>query len=80
MLWNLPEYPVFIDGRTDLYDDEIIDEWIKVVKGEAGWEATLDRWDVKIILIEPGMRVTSLLEDGWEKKYEDEMAQVWVRR
>lgn len=79
LLWNLPEYPVFIDGRTDLYDDEIIDEWIKVVKGEAGWEATLDRWDVKIILIEPGMRVTSLLEDGWEKKYEDEMAQVWVR-
>lgn len=80
LLWNLPEYPVFIDGRTDLYDDELIGEWIKVVKGDAGWEKTLEEWDVRVILIEPGMRLTSMLEDGWVKEYEDGMAQVWVKR
>lgn len=80
LLWNLPEYPVFIDGRTDLYDDELIGEWIKVVKGETGWEKTLEEWEVKIILIEPGMSLTSMLEKGWVKEYEDKMAQVWVRK
>jgi hypothetical protein len=80
LLWNLPDYPVFIDGRTDLYDDEIIDEWIKVVKGEDGWEETLDEWQVKVILIEPGMRLTSLLGNEWKLNYEDEIAQVWERK
>jgi hypothetical protein len=80
LIWNLPEYPVFIDGRTDLYDDEIIDEWIKVVKGEHGWEATLDKWHVTFILIEPGTRLTPLLKDGWNLEYEDAMAQVWVKK
>lgn len=80
LLWALPEYPVFIDGRTDLYDDELIDEWIKVVQGQDGWEQTLDEWHVTFILIEPGMNVTSLLKDGWRLNYEDAMAQVWVRK
>ncbi len=81
LIWNLPEYPVFIDGRTDLYNDEIIDEWVKVVKGENGWEETLERWEAKVILTEPGMRVTSMLKgEGWVMEYEDKMAQVWVKR
>jgi hypothetical protein len=32
LLWELPEYPVFIDGRTDLYDDELVEEWLRVVR------------------------------------------------
>jgi len=50
-----------------------------VVKGEAGWEETLEVWEVGVILIEPGMGLTKLLEYGWVMVYEDEMAQVWVR-
>ncbi len=80
LIWNLPDYPVFIDGRTDLYDDDLIGEWIKVVKGEDGWEETLDKWHVTFILIEPGTRLTSLLKDGWKLEYEDAMAQVWVKK
>lgn len=32
LLYNLPDYPVFVDGRTDLYNDLIINEWLKVVQ------------------------------------------------
>lgn len=27
LLWALPEYPVFVDGRADLYGDEILSQW-----------------------------------------------------
>jgi hypothetical protein len=46
LLWALPEYPVFVDGRTDLYNDEIIGQWSQVVRAEEGWQEVLARWDV----------------------------------
>ncbi len=55
LVWALPDYPVFIDGRTDLYNDEIIEMWLQVVRAEAGWDEILDEWEVNLVLIEPGM-------------------------
>ncbi len=80
MLWALPEYPVFVDGRTDLYNDEVIGEWFVVVRGEEGWDRILDRWDVHLVLVEPGLPVVFLLEDaGWELLYEDDRSVVIAR-
>jgi hypothetical protein len=80
LLWHLPEYPVFIDGRTDLYDDEIIDQWLQVVRGEPGWQETLDRWGVRLVLLEPTMPVVSLLQgQGWQLLYADETAVLYGR-
>ena len=33
LTWELPEYPVFIDGRADLYGDELISEWREIISG-----------------------------------------------
>jgi len=80
LLWELPEYPVFIDGRTDLYDDELVEEWLRVVRAEAGWQATLDRWDVRLVLVEVGTPLAEVLaEAGWELLYEDGLAVVYGR-
>jgi hypothetical protein len=82
LLWALPEYPVFIDGRTDLYNDEVIDEWLQVVWAEPDWEETVTRWDVKLVLLEPGMLISRLLEvnQDWEQVYEDDLAVIYKRR
>ena len=80
LLWELPEYPVFIDGRTDLYNDEIINQWLQVVRGESGWLEALDRWEVRLVLLEPRMPVVSLLPgQGWWLLYADGTAVVYGR-
>ena len=80
LLWHLPEYPVFIDGRTDLYNDEIIGDWLQVVRAEPGWQETLDRWDVRLILLEPHYSVVGYLEQaGWQEVYRDEKTVIYVR-
>ena len=80
MLWALPEYPVFLDGRTDLYSDEIIDQWLTVTRAEPGWQAVLDRWHVHLILLEPEMPVIGQLEDnGWTVIYKDELSILYAR-
>ncbi len=80
LTWELPEYPVFIDGRTDLYNDEVINQWLLVVGAEPGWQDVLDRWQVRLILLEPGTPLIRHLENaGWQVTYEDEIAVVFAR-
>ncbi len=80
LLWNLRQYPVFVDGRTDLYGDEIIRQWHLVVRGGEGWQEVLDRWDINLILIEKSWPVVDLLErEGWQLLFEDELSVVYGR-
>lgn len=80
LLWALPEYPVFVDGRTDLYDDEIVGEWLQVVQASPGWEDVLDEWGINLILISPARPISLILEDsGWRLTYQDEIAWVFSR-
>jgi hypothetical protein len=78
--WEMPEYPVFVDGRTDLYDDEIIEQWFQVVRAEEGWQDVLDEWGVRLVFLEKGTPVLEkLLKEGWYLLYTDEMAVIYAR-
>ena len=81
LIWSLREYPVFVDGRTDLYGDEIVDQWVTVVQGEKGWEQILQRWDVNLILIEPYRPIVmELNEKDWERVYQDTKSIIFKRK
>jgi hypothetical protein len=80
ILWNLPEYPVFIDGRADLYGSELIGQWHDVVQGRENALQILDDWKVNIVLLEPGWPIVRILElDGWKIAYRDEKSVVFLR-
>ncbi len=75
LLWALPERKVFIDGRTDLYNDEIIEDWLQVVQLKTGWEDVLKKWNIESILMEKDWSGKQLLQSrGWCLVYQDEMA------
>ncbi len=76
-MWALPEYPVFVDGRTDLYNDEIINQWFQVFQIKEGWEQVLEQWDIRVILMEKDWSVAKFLQQqGWCISYQDELAMV----
>jgi hypothetical protein len=80
LIWALPQYPVFIDGRTDLYDGPVIDDWLLVARAEPGWQTVLDTWEVNLVLFEPGMPVVrALAAEGWRLDYQDEVAVLFSR-
>lgn len=80
VLWELnPDYMSFVDGRTDLFDDEILEQYLAIWRGEPGWEASLERWGIRLALIEPNAPLAVELRDaGWSVLYEDEMAVVYA--
>lgn len=80
LIWNLPEYPVFLDGRTDLYNDEIIGQWLQAARAEPGWQEILDLWEVRLVLLEANMPLSGKLgANGWHLVYQDDLAVVYSR-
>lgn len=78
LIWALPDYPVFVDGRTDLYSDAILEQWLQVARAEPGWEAVLERWEVRLALMESGSSLNKALEAaGWRLLYQDELAVIY---
>ncbi len=79
-LWA-PDYPVFVDGRTDLYGDAFLSEdYYRTAVGAPGWRDTLDRYEIGAVLIEPqsGLAFALREEPGWRVAYEDELAMLFV--
>jgi len=80
LAWSLPQSPVFIDGRADLYGNELINDWWNVVDGTPQGFAILDQWKVQTILLEPTWPIIKLLpSSGWREVYHDNMAVIFVR-
>jgi hypothetical protein len=81
LIWTLyPDYPVFVDGRTDLYDDPFLRNYLDVVLVRENWREDLARYGVRFILIErDSVLARFLAEDGgWQQRYADDLAVVFV--
>lgn len=75
LIWELRDYPVYVDGRTDLYSDELLTGWLDIVGAQPGWQAQLEAWDVQLILLEPHWPLSKVLAyEGWQLIYEDDVS------
>ncbi len=80
LLWHWPEEPVFVDGRTDLYGDAILQQYLTVMRAEPGWQQVLQTWDVAVVLVEPTAPIAQVLPRvGWQVVYADDHAVALVR-
>ncbi|MCF6278330.1 MAG: hypothetical protein L3J16_06245 [Anaerolineales bacterium] len=80
LTWNLRDYPVYIDGRADLYGDALIGEWWQVVRGGETAYQILDARQINLILLEPDYPLLKELPSrGWKLLYRDGMAVIYGR-
>ena len=71
--WFSRETQVFVDGRTDLYGDEVLGKWLNMVQGGDGWQEEMESWQIEAVLLQPDRPLIGLLmADGWEAMYSDE--------
>jgi hypothetical protein len=80
LIWKLQSYPVFVDGRTDLYGDKFLTEWLSIVNAGEGWQTKLDFWNVHLVLIEPSWALAKVLPGaGWHLLYQDNISVLYGR-
>jgi len=81
VLWRLyPTYPSFVDGRTDVFSAEVLDEYQAAWGARPAWSHVLDKYEVDNVLIEPQAPLAEALRlSGWVIAYEDARA-ILLRR
>jgi hypothetical protein len=81
LMFAAPDYPVFVDGRTDLYGDEFLTTYLRTATGSPGWQETLDDYNINLVVVEAQSGLARALrsEPGWQLDYEDGIATVFVR-
>ncbi|MBZ0290997.1 MAG: hypothetical protein K8L99_00370 [Anaerolineae bacterium] len=81
LMFAAPEYPVFVDGRTDLYGDDLLTTYLRTATGGEGWRDTLDGYDIQLVFVENGSGLDRALrnEPGWTLNYEDDLAVIYTR-
>jgi hypothetical protein len=80
LAWRTSDVKVFVDGRTDLFGDEILGEWLTATQAGTGWQQILAKWKVDYVLIDPGRPLAQVLADnGWKLLYKDAHAVVYAQ-
>ena len=81
-LWKaFPEFPVFIDGRTEVYKGGVLKEYLAVSNAEDGWKRIVEKYDVRFFVIRPERKISPVLlrDKNWELVYFDYNAVIYVR-
>jgi len=83
--WWLPEHPVFIDGRTDFFRGQFLEEYIDISQLRRPWAEVesrlVNRWGVGTVLWYRHAPLTEVLrlDPDWHLLWEDAAAVVFVR-
>jgi hypothetical protein len=82
LMFALPDYPVFVDGRTDLYGDTFLtDDYLKPATGDPSWRDVFQRYGINLVVVEKDSGLARALrsEPGWKLDYEDKMAAIFTQ-
>lgn len=80
--WALyPDYPIFVDGRTDLYDEAFLADYLQVALVQRDYQSILDRYGVNLVIVESQSALAARLstDAGWQMLYHDAVADVYQR-
>jgi hypothetical protein len=82
LIWKLyPGVPVYIDGRADLYGDAFMDSFARTYDLTNHWEAPLESWQIRTVLVPPSAPLASVLGSraDWNQIYSDPQAVILTK-
>ena len=79
LIWR--GHPVFIDGRAEVYGDEVLNEYMKAQGVDKDWEEPFQRYGVDVALIQSDSSLAVVMRESerWRAVYEDDLATVLIR-
>jgi hypothetical protein len=72
---------VFVDGRNDMYDQQVLEDYDSIKNADPNWQALADRYGVDALLLKPEATVTRGPAEtaGWCEVYRDENEVLYLR-
>jgi hypothetical protein len=81
IIWRLyPQYLVFIDGRSDLYGDQFLKEFVNIYLGRAEWQPVFKRYGIRTAILHHDSPLAISLRHAPEYRiaFEDPQAVVFI--
>lgn len=81
LIWYMPDRPVAIDGRTDLYGDELDELFFSTANGAASYADDAYLNQAGVVILQKSNNLVSLLESDprFQLVYQDALAAVFTR-
>jgi len=80
LIWHLRDTPVFVDGRTDLFGDEILNDYVNVISRQFELSAFIEKYEIDFLLVEPGLIPVDVIEnDDLRIVFEDDVSMIIKR-
>lgn len=81
LIWHLPEHPVFIDGRAEVYYNGPFEDFTAIHRVRPNWQALMDKYRVRLALVDSSAVLARTMEVSpyWRTVYRDRVATVFVR-
>ena len=82
LMWYMPDYPVAVDGRNDLYGDQLDQLFYASQNGDAGYQTDPYLNEAGVVLLAADVPLAKLLtvDPRFQLIYQDSMAVVFARR
>lgn len=76
LIWRLPSTPVFVDGRADLYGDQLLQRFANAYQLKDSWRQTLEQWQIQTVIVPPDSALATGLQlaEDWKIVYQDRRA------
>jgi hypothetical protein len=74
-----PKVQVVVDDRHDLYGEQLLKSYLKMIHGDAGWQDFLEQHPAQYVLVPKGSALESLLLENsrWRSIYSDKTTTVF---
>jgi hypothetical protein len=80
LIWHLRDTPVFVDGRTDLFGDEILNDYVNVFSGQFELGDFIEKYEIDFLLVKPGFTPVDIVENSNLKiSFEDDVSVIITR-
>jgi hypothetical protein len=76
-----PRTLVAVDDRHDLYGEEFLKSYLKMVHVEPGWDGLLEKYQARCVLVPKGSALANILElsPRWKRVYADDVGVIFER-
>ena len=77
-----PQQLVFMDGRADVYGDELLRMYVSIIGVEGDPQVLFDRYRIDYAVFPPDTDLAAWFDASarWQRVYADSTAAIWVRR
>jgi hypothetical protein len=81
LLYHRPDIPVFIDGQTDFYGEELSKDYLRIRELAPGALELLNRYGIDWVLVRSNLPLVQGLDlhQSWNCIYRDQTATICVR-